>query len=173
MLSSSEPKPKPKPKQMRSFIGVGLDGLRKLREKNLNMLETPSGSQNGNTSVFKLLPDSPLINDFFYPKPPQGQPKQFKRIIWKNLDKKIDYSIKWIQPQTKPQQPQQPDYRKMMITAATTKGLKVSSVNCAYCISTVENKNIFNKVQISKQADPLINEVLITQLLTDTYGDKV
>ena len=125
-----------------NFIGRGLEGIKRLRAKNL-LIDSPANAK-------QLLIDSPVNarnspENYYIPSPPENPrtttTRNTNRITNTNP---IDY------------------YKDLFLSK--DKILKINSVNCGFKIID----DCFYKVQISEVADPLINEVVFIKELTNT-----
>ena len=166
-----------------NFIGRGLEGIRKLKNAQQLLVESRVESRVASPVASPREPNakdllvlsqqadkntSPLLG-FFAPQAPAA-PKPVNtrnkrklpalRITSKNNNK---IAIKNPEPEIQPVvAPVPPNYKIELLTS--DKKLVVSSVNCAFKIIG----NSFYKIQISERADPLINEVIFTRILSET-----
>ena len=148
-----------------NFIGRGLEGIRKMKNAQQLLVESPAAAKPADLLISSAA-NSPLLG-FFVPQAPAAQkpPANKRRLPALKITMKNNkiISIKYPDP------PQQqvvapvppPDYKNELLS---DKKLVVSSVNCAFKIIGEH----FYKIQISESADPLINEVIFTRILSES-----
>lgn len=142
-----------------NFIGRGLEGIRKLKNAQQLLVESSESRANQPNAKDLLIlsaADSPLLG-LFIPKKPDNT--SILKITMNNNN----IAIKNPEPELQPVVAQVPsrDYKNQLLTS--DKKLVVSSVNCAFKIIG----DSFYKIQISEKADPLINEVVFTKILSN------
>ena len=156
-----------------NFIGRGLEGIRKLKNAQQLLVESRVASRvasPGEPNAKDLLVLSQQVNKntspllgFFAPhapaapKPANTRNKRKLPSLLINMKNKDIISIKNQEPQALLAPP---DYKNKLLES--NKQLVVSSVNCAFKIVN----GFFYKIQISERADPLINEVIFTRILS-------
>jgi len=148
-----------------NFIGRGLEGIRKMKNAQQLLVESPAAANPTPADLLILSANSPLLG-FFVPQAPAApKPPANKRrlpalkITMKN-NKIVSIKDPPQQQVVTPVPP--PDYKNELLTS--DKKLVVSSVNCAFKIIGEQ----FYKIQISESADPLINEVIFTRILSES-----
>jgi hypothetical protein len=151
-----------------NFIGRGLEGIRKLKNAQQLLVESPDAkdllvlSPQANKNISPLLgffaPQAPAA-----PKPANTRNKRKLPSLLINMKTKDVISIKnQVPPNVVPSPP---NYKNKLLES--DKQLVVSSVNCAFKIVD----GFFYKIQISARADPLINEVIFTRILSKASSD--